>query len=302
MNLIQTNTSLASGYNSSEFNYQRSIESKNKLSADNKILENYINTDTTSSGLRDLAISNHNTNSAIGLVQSIDAAATIIESKLGDIKTLAMQNKGSTFRAIKKIQESIKDIANNFSWNGTNFMVGDGENNQKTTLRNFIVNTGADAKSDLQMNFKSFNPMSAVSTGESLELTMPNLPDLNKLPVTDTHAYGNAALYSKLRKDSYLHTHTKAMRDQAVIQISRAIDGVKRERDRLESYLTRLNNIAETNQSEQLNKSNYMGQRIDLERAYQIAISLKNEIQINPSRKSTVQENINVSRLHGLLN
>ena len=308
MNSIQTNLSNVVSYSSLGFSNQRSTGSMTpppnykRQSEVDLNSRSYIKTDATSKALQSIEVATRNINNAIALVQSVDGSAAIIESKLVDMKTLAIQGSECACQAMRKAQESIGNVANGFSWNRTNFMVGGGENNQKTTLRNFVVNTGQETTDDLQINFKSFNPMSAVDTDGSLEPTTPNLPDLNKSSGTDTHAYGNAALYSKLSEDSYLHTHTNAMREQAVIQLSRAIDGVKSERERLGGYLKQLNNIAETNQSKFINKSNYISQRIDAEHAHQIAISSKNEILKNLGNKILAQLNIKDFELPVLLN
>ena len=218
------------------------------------------------------------------------------------MKALAIQNSGCNCQAMRNAQESIRDISNSFSWNGTNFLAGGGENNQKTTLRNFTVYTDGDTKNDIQIGFKSFNPMSAVDTDGSLEPLVPNLPDLNKSAGTDTHAFGDAALYSKLNEDAYLHTHTNAMKEQAIIQISRAIDGIKSERERLSGFLKRLNNISETNSNKTSNKDRYEEKIIDANQAGRIATNFKNEILSSSTDVKLSQLSIGSAEVSRLLN
>jgi len=245
---------------------------------------------------------NRSINEATSLVQSVQETAALIENKLFSMKDLAMQNGGCTCQAMRNAQESIRDISNNFSWNEENFIQGGGENNQNTTLRNFTVSTGGEAKDDLQIGFKSFNPMSAVDTDGNLEPSTPNLPDLNKTSGTDTHAFGDSALYSSLNEDAYLHTHTNAMKKQAIIQINRAIDGIKSERQRLSGFLKKLNNIAETNQNKTLNENKYKQKTIDVNQAKQIAMNLKNNLQSSFVDEKFLQLNMSAAEFNRLLN
>ena len=274
---------------------------KNIQSESNLNSQVYINISVTNKTLMSAELASRNINDATSLIQSIEENAALIENKLGDMKALAIQG-GCACKALRKIQESIKDVSNNFLWNGKNFMEGGGENNQKTTALNMTIATGGETKENLQLSFKSFNPLSAVDTNGSLEPTIPNLPDLNKSSGTDTHAYGDAALYSKLNKDAYLHIHTKAMREQAVIQIDRAIDGIQSERERLAGYLKQLKNLSENNQDNALSKNEYMSQKIGIKQADQLAVYLKNEILISPVNANLTQINISPNALSRLLN
>jgi hypothetical protein len=262
----------------------------------------YIKTDGANQALVNAELATRDINTATALVQSVEEAAALIENKLVDMEALAMQDSGCPCQTMRKAQESIRDISNKFSWDGKNFLEGGGENNQKTTLRNFNVSTGAGKKDDFQISFKSFNPMSAVDSDGSLEPATPNLPDLNRSSGTDTHAYGDAALYSNLNEDAYLHTHTNAMKEQAIIQIGRAIDGIQSERERLGDYLKHLNNLSEIHQSKTVDKNGYVGQKIDAKQAEEVSTYLKNEILKNSVDASLAQFNIKPAAYSRILN
>ena len=305
--MIQVQQSLFSS-NTVQKNYQRQAELTTQLPINNTQSKRNlgsqisIKAESINSNLITAELTTRNVNEATALIQSVQDAATLIENKFVDMKALAIQNSGCNCQAMRKAQESIRDISNSFSWNGTNFLAGGGENNQKTTLRNFTVSTDGDTKNDIQIGFKSFNPMSAVDTDGSLEPLVPNLPDLNKSAGTDTHAFGDAALYSKLNEDAYLHTHTNAMKEQAIIQISRAIDGIKSERERLSGFLKRLNNISETNSNKTSNKDRYEEKIIDANQAGRIATNLKNEILSSSTDVKLSQLSIGSAEVSRLLN
>ena len=305
--MIQVQQSFFSS-NTVQKNYQRQAELTTQLPINNTQSKRNlgsqisIKAESINSNLITAELTTRNVNEATALIQSVQEAATLIENKFVDMKALAIQNSGCNCQAMRKAQESIRDISNSFSWNGTNFLAGGGENNQKTTLRNFTVSTDGDTKNDIQIGFKSFNPMSAVDTDGSLEPLVPNLPDLNKSAGTDTHAFGDAALYSKLNEDAYLHTHTNAMKEQAIIQISRAIDGIKSERERLSGFLKRLNNISETNSNKTSNKDRYEEKIIDANQAGRIATNLKNEILSSSTDVKLSQLSIGSAEVSRLLN
>ena len=305
--MIQVQQSLFSS-NTVQKNYQRQAELTTQLPINNTQSKRNlgsqisIKAESINSNLITAELTTRNVNEATALIQSVQDAATLIENKFVDMKALAIQNSGCNCQAMRKAQESIRDISNSFSWNGTNFLAGGGENNQKTTLRNFTVSTDGDTKNDIQIGFKSFNPMSAVDTDGSLEPLVPNLPDLNKSAGTDTHAFGDAALYSKLNEDAYLHTHTNAMKEQAIIQISRAIDGIKSERERLSGFLKRLNNISETNSNKTSNKDRYEEKIINANQAGRIATNLKNEILSSSTDVKLSQLSIGSAEVSRLLN
>ena len=308
MNSIPQNFSNATGNNSFQLSYQRPVEPVDALPIKNSQPEKnlnsqiYIKTTSTNRALVSAELAVRNINNATALVQSVEETAALIESKFIDMKALAVQDGGCACQAMREAQESIRDISNSFSWNGENLMEGGGENNQETTLRNFTVATGEDTKDNLQLSFKSFNPMSAVDTDGSLEPVSPNLPDLNRSSGTDTHAYGDAALYSKTNEDAYLHTHTNAMREQAVLQIGRAIEGIQNERERLGGYLEQLRNISGKDQNELLKRNKYISQDLNIGKANHLAKSLKNEILRIPNDVRLALLNINPSTFNGLLN
>lgn len=291
----------------SQTNNQRSVEPVIPLSIlkiqseSNPNSQVYIKTGGTEQAMMSVEFAARDINDATALVQSVEETAALIENKFVDMKALALQGGGCACQAMRKMQESIKEISNDFSWNGKNFMVGGGEENQNTTLRNLTVAAGGETKDEVKLSFKSFNPMSAVDTKGSLEPETPNLPDLNKSSGTDTHAYGDAALYSQLNKEAYLHIHTSGMKKHAVIQISRAIDGIQSERERLLRYITKLNNIAETNQKNALTKNKYMSQIVDPKQADQTAMYIKSEISNSSADVNLAQFNIRPAEFNRLL-
>ena len=305
MNQVQQNFLTT---NTFQKNYQRPVAMEAQLPIKIIQVEKSLNSKVSikaegiNQNLMGAELVNRNINEATSLVQSVQEAAVSIESELFSMKNLAMQNGGCTCQAMRNAQESIRDISKNFSWNGENFIQGGGENNQNTTLRNFTVATGGEAKDDLQIGFKSFNPMSAVDTDGNLEPSTPNLPDLNKTSGTDTHAFGDSALYSSLNEDAYLHTHTNAMKKQAIIQINRAIDGIKSERERLSGFLKKLNNISETNQNKNLNENEYKQKILNGNQANEIAMHLTNKIQSRSFDAKLSQLDINATEFERLLN
>ena len=308
MNLIRTDSSFSPGYSSPEFYHQRSAESKIQLNTDKKIFkdaaysESYVDVKPIDNIFRVSTIFNHNTNSAISLVQSIISAAVIIENKLGDIIALAEKNDADISQDIRGIAESIIGIANDFSWNGIHYMAGEEGNNQETAPRKLTIKKELETEGGLEMSFKSFNPVSAVGTEHSLQPTTWNHSNISKLDGLGSHTYGSAVLYSHSSNGFNLDTQTRATRDQTIMQVSRAIDGIKREKIRLESYLEKLDDIHKPVQSESLNRSNHINQSMDVETAYQIAEFFKNEVSVNTSREYPMQKKINVSRLHALVN
>lgn len=305
--MIQVQQSSLS-FNTVQNNYERQTELTTQLPVNNtqskKNLNSqiYIKTESVKPSLLKAELTTRNINEATTLLQSVQEAATLIENRFVDMKDLALQEGRCNCKAMRKAQESIRDISNNFSWNGTNFLAGGGENNQKTTLRNFTVSSGTGTKDDFQIEFKSFNPMSAVDTKGSLEPLIPNLPDLNKSSGTDTHAFGDAALYSNLNEDAYLHTHTNAMKEQAVIQITRAIEGIKSEKERLSGYLEELTHISQTIQSKTLDHDKYQGKKPDVKQPGQLAVYLKNEIRSRSVDLKLAQLNIDATTFNRLLN
>ena len=66
-------------------------------------------------------------------------------------------------------------------------MIGGGEGNQETTTLKINVEVEPTSNKTLEIELKSFDPMSAVDTSGELEPVTPNLPDLNKSTGTDSH-------------------------------------------------------------------------------------------------------------------
>lgn len=307
MNTIQAINTTSINYNPLDFQNQRVIGSTNKASNASANLPrdlslvSYIGKSATTSSTKTGELTMRNINNTVALVQSIDSAASAIEDKLFDMNAIAMQETQCACQQIRTVQESIKDIANDFSWNGTNFMVGGGENDQTTTLLSYNLNIEKDPDDSLRIDFKSFNPMSAVDTDGVLNPTEPNFPDLNKSAGTDTHAYGNAALYSSLDEDNYLHIHSDASRVNAIAQISRAIDGVIAERLRLSQYITKLSLISENQQKERSDSNLNIAQVENSEHALRIAELSRTDITQKSSLAMLAQANQPASQMWGLL-
>ena len=307
MNTMQTINNNVGAYKQPSFQYQTSVGTINTRAAVNQApsgSENssaYIQSSSAASSTRSLMTSTRNVNDTIGLVQSVDSSASVIESKLYDMKSIAMDETQCACQRIKKAQESISNIANNFSWNGKNFMVGGGENDQTTTVLSYNVNTGVNPADKLRIDFKSFNPMSAVDTEGELEPTKPNLPNLNKSEGTDNHAYGNAAFYSSLKEENYLHVHSKATRANAIIQLNRAIDGIKAERSRLSDYLSELDVFAKKAQKKSSNSNLEFSEIENINHAKEMAEISMIGISENPSLAILAQTNDREPQLRGLL-
>ena len=93
----------------------------------------------------------------------------------------------------------------------------------------------------IQIELKSFHPHSAIDRDGQFHgnPAAPNLPDLNKTAGTDTHVYGDAALYhghpltGAPYKEGHLHGDNRDAIDHTIIQLDRAISGLTAERARL---------------------------------------------------------------------
>ena len=307
MNTVQTINTTKMNFGALGAQSQRGIESADKATSVNarpsKVLDavSYTNESTTAAAVRTAEVDMRNVNNMTSLIQSVDGSASAIENKLYEMKAIALSETQCACQRIGKAQESIKDAANNFSWNGKNFMVGGGQNDQTTTLLSYNLNIGTNPKDSLRIDFKSFNPMSAVDTDGEIGPVEPNLPDLNQFEGTDTHAYGNAALYSNSEEKNYLHIHSEASRANAIIQINRAIDGVTAERLRLSKYLTRLNLIAERTQDEGFDSNSNVSQIKSSNHAHQVTERSKADITQKPSVAILAQANYEGSQLLELL-
>ena len=278
MNTISETINNTAGYNFFNFQNQQPINAVTKAAAENRISTSSLSVETRIQAAADMGAVNsasnfekstQEINNATALVQSIDSSAAEIEGKLNQMKAKALAESGCG--CMRKLQESIRDIANSYSWNGINYMVGGGEANQNTTTMKISVEVEAAPKKSVDIELKSFDPMSAVDTEGELDPSTPNLPDLNKSAGTDSHVYGDAAMYSGLSEDKFLHTHTKELKEQTLLQLARAMDGISSERSRLKAYLRELDLYAESSQKENLRKIVASNQIRSSERAIDVA-------------------------------
>ena len=278
MNTISETINNTAGYNFFNFQNQQPINAVTKAAAENRISTSSLSVETRIQAAADMGAVNsasnfekstQEINNATALVQSIDSSAAEIEGKLNQMKAKALAESGCG--CMRKLQESIRDIANSYSWNGVNYMVGGGEGNQNTTTMKISVEVEAAPKKSVDIELKSFDPMSAVDTKGELDPSTPNLPDLNKSAGTDSHVYGDAAMYSGLSEDKFLHTHTKELKEQTLLQLARAMDGISSERSRLKAYLRELDLYAESSQKENLRKIVASNQIRSSERAIDVA-------------------------------
>lgn len=330
MNTLRTNLSATTSYNSWRIHNQHSIDSVQKLSSGKKLTaggpnsSTYIQASTATNSLRSLVTATRTINDAIGLVNSIDRSASNIQNSLIAMRSVAMSesdllldnyagDKGRICDFFQQTQEAIINIASGHSWNGQNFMIGGGENNETTTALNFTVNAGGSDPSDnLQMTFKSFHPHSALDTTRGAGWSFwgnpaaPNLPDLNRSAGTDTHAYGDAAMYhANLAGNPYteghLHGDNTLGIDHTIIQLDRAISGVSLERARLGAYLSRLNQMADNIMDEKLSAKQTSSTKLDADYATEAAAFSRSEILKNSSMAILAQANRRGSRLLQLL-
>ena len=278
MNTISETTNNTAGYNFFNFQSQQPINPITKTAPETRISTSSLSVETRIQGAADRgAVNSASTfekttqqiNNATALVQSIDSSAADIENKLNQMKAKALGESGCG--CMRKLQESIREIATSYSWGGINYMIGGGEGNQNTTTKKISVEVEAASEKSIDIEFKSFDPMSAVDTEGELDPSTPNLPDLNKSAGTDSHVYGDAAMYSGLSEDKFLHTHTKELKEQSLLQLARALDGLSNERNRLKAYLRELNVYAESSQKENLRTIVASNQIVSSERAVDVA-------------------------------
>lgn len=305
MNQIQTNTNPAPSYNSSNFKSQRTIASVIQSTNETQIPVRNMNSASYVKAPAELNTINSDTvsrrvNNVTALIQSVDASAASIENKLTEIQDLAIQD-GCGCQTIKRAMEAISKVANEYTWNGVNYMAGGGEKDQTTTQLNIKVNDADNSEQSLKISFKSFDPMSAVDTDGEDSPVIPNLPDLNKSDGTDTHAYGDAALYSGSDSKNHLHTHTEAMREHAIIQLTRAIDGISSERARLAGYLKKIYMISKASQKRDTDLSQRHDQIQGREQARLIAKFLKENLLSRPLEGIPALSNFNDPKLRLLL-
>lgn len=302
MTYLRTNTSALISYNALQLHSRRSIEAVNQLSTGKRTASTNVSSVTylqdakASRALRSAQVGTRNVMSAISLVQAVDSAAKNIQKTLINMKTVATSetatlkdlhagDKGRVCDYLQQAEESIINMVEGFSWNGTNFLEGGGQNDHTTTLLNFTLNAGGGVDDNFTMGFKSFHPHSAIDRTPAYGIygnaADPNLPNLNKTAGTDTHAYGDAAMYvgnPNVFREGHLHADTNGAVNHTLIQLTRAIDGVTAERARLGGYINRLNYIADNNIERTFNAKNTRSKIMDTDYAYQAAELSKSQI------------------------
>ncbi len=334
MNTIRTNIAAISTHNALRMHSLRSIASMEQLSTGKKVSVGqpnssvHVQSSKNTAELRSLEMAVRSINDAISLFNSIDVTASNIQNSLIDMRTVAMSesdllqntyfgDKGKICDYFQEAEEGIIDMVNGHSWNGQNFMTGGGENNHTTTTLNFAFNAGGSDTSDMiQIELKSFHPHSAIDRDGNFwgDPAAPNLPDLNKSAGTDTHVYGDAALYHGSQgrhgfpntlapyNEGHLHGDNRAAIDHTIIQLDRAISGLTAERARLGGFLSRLSHMADNVTSEILNTRVRKSQIEDTDVASQIAEFSKREILKQTSMAMLTQINRSGSELIELLN
>ena len=316
MNVLRTNTHAIATQNMWRMHNAQSsaamtqIATGSRLSVPGTNSSEYIQASKNTAELRSLEMATRNINDAISLINTIDRTANNIQNGLMEMRAVAVSesdllqdnyggDKGRICDFLQETLEGIRDLASNHSWNGTNFMIGGGQNDHTTTALDFSVNVGgADTGDNFQMTFKSFHPHSTVDRNGSFfgNPAAPNLPDLNKSAGTDTHVYGDAALYHGDRAgrpytEGHLHGDNRNAISHTIIQLDRAIEGITAERARLSSYLNRLNRMAENTISEVLHVKNRKSQIEDANFALQVAEFSKREILTQTSMAMLAQIN-----------
>ncbi len=328
MNTIRTNITAISTQNALRMHNLRSIESMEQLSTGKKLSVSrsnssvHVQSSTNTAALRSLEMAARSINDAISLINSIDVTASNIQNSLRDMRTVAMSesdllqntywgDKGKICDYFQEAEEGIIDMVNGHSWNGQNFMTGGGENNHTTTTLNFSFNAGgSDTSDNIQIELKSFHPHSAIDRDGQFwgNPAAPNLPDLNKSAGTDTHVYGDAALYhghavtGAPYNEGHLHGDNRDAIDHTIIQLDRAISGLTAERARLGGFLSRLSHMADNVTDEILNTRVRKSQIEDTDVANQIAEFSKREILKQTSIAMLTQINRKGSELLELLN
>ena len=333
MNTIRTNIAAATTHNALRMHNLRSIEAMEQLSTGKRLSVSrsnssvHVQSSTNTAALRSLEMAARNINDAISLFNSIDVTASNIQNSLIDMKTVAMSesdllqntywgDKGKICDYFQQAEEGIIDMVNGHTWNGQNFMIGGGENNHTTTTLNFSFNAGGtDASDTIEIELKSFHPHSAIDRNGNFwgNPAAPNLPDLNKSAGTDTHVYGDAALYHGSQgrhgfpdtgapyKEGHLHGDNRDAIDHTIIQLDRAISGLTAERARLGGFISRLSHMADSVTNEILNTRVRKSQIEDTDVASQIAEFSKREILKQTSMAMLTQINRRGSELLELL-
>ena len=346
MNSINSNMNALVSSNALRTQNQRSADAMTRLSTGNRITSgtsnaaSYSRASTINTALRTAVIANANINHATALINSIDASAGIIQDKLQFMLEATMSvtgnltpegfggDKGIICDRIQRALEDIIYIANNHDFAGKNYMKGGnnwptwlaeppgGTNNtspdETTIVYVFDVNIGAG--DNFAMDLKSYHPYSTVSVNRPYSIAgrfygnvaTPNIPVLNKTAGTDTHAYGDAALYhgdgaGNPYVEGQLHADTQVAADHTILQLNLAIDGVARERSRLGSIRSRLVQMADANQNTVLHAANTKSLITDAEFASDVAQLSKSQILTQSTTAMLAQANLEGSRLLELL-
>jgi flagellin-like hook-associated protein FlgL len=313
----------STSYNSYKIHNEQSTQAMTQLATGKTISVNNLNSSSfvqagkAASNVRSMAMGAQNLNQAIAMIQSIDATAALIENQLLDMvqKTMSVSStlntsyiadNGIICDYIQWAQENIQELATNHSFNGVNFMVGGGENDRTTTALVFNVNTtgGNTAGDTLQMTFKSFHPHSA----EGLNLAFygdpaaPGMPVLNASAGTDTHAYGDSAMYSTTNaREGGWHTDEMSAATESLIQMNRAIAGVAAERARLGAYTSRLQHMSERNLGSLQKARSYKSQIEDTDYAQKVVQLSKSQILMRVSTAMLTHANTDKHSLLDLL-
>ena len=324
MNTLRTNVNAGISANALRIHNMQSVAAMNRLatgqkfSANNLNSSNYIETSNTTSTIRSLEMGAKNLNEAIALLQSIDTIAAQIQIALIDMKDKTMTvtgtlnsnyagDNGFICDYVQWAQENIISMAEGHSFNGKNFMIGGGENNQTTTAMTFNVNTtgGGSAADSLQMTFKSFHPHSSYSSRPGNiygDPDNPDLPILNASAGTDTHAYGNSSMYTIQRgAEGGWHTDNFDASQHSLIQMDRAIAGIGAERARIGGYISRLNQVAESNLDSVMQAKNHRSQVLDTDYAQEVTALSKSQILAQSATAILTQANKNKDSLLSLL-
>lgn len=332
--------------NQSSLESMNRLSTGNRITSGSTNAASYTRSGTAIDALRTSIIAAQSINQATALINSVDTSAALIESQLQNMLEQTMRvsdtlidfyagDKGIICDYLQQASESIIDIANNHNFGGKNFMVGgnawpawqselrqDGtqiffgrvntQPDETTTALNFnLLSGGGDS---FTFTLKSFHPYSTVSVNRPYSLAgrfygsvaAPNIPVLNKTAGTDTHAYGDAALYhgdgaGNPYVEGHLHTDTKAAAGHTILQLNLAIEGITRERSRLGSIRSRLIQMADANQNTALHATNTKSLITDAEFASNVAQLSKSQILTQTTTAMLAQANLEGSRLLELL-
>ena len=130
----------------------------------------------------------------------------------------------------------------------------------------------------------------------------PDLPILNASAGTDTHAYGDAALYTRFHgSEGGWHTDNMSVSQHSLIQMDRAIDGITRERARIGAYITRLNQASEASLDSVVAAKSQHSQVTDTNYAKEVTELSKSQILAQTATAILTQASKNKDSLLALL-